>query len=73
MSTRRRKEVADICAGDCCQMAVTRAFREMQELGKPDQFAYEAALTVFRWHHPEIATQQARNIVDIWVGEGTIH
>lgn len=53
--------------GDCCRPAVERAFRELREKGQPERYCLEAALTVYRWHHPETPEAQAAGIVAGWV------
>ena len=66
-------EDGEICAGDCCQDAVRRAYREMRGKGEPESFAMGAALTVFAWHHPEIEAPRARDTIALWVHDGTMH
>lgn len=56
-----------------CQMAVTRAFREMHASGAPDSHCLDAALAVYRWHHPETAAPDAAGIVTQWVHRGALH
>ncbi len=58
---------------DCCRPAVVRAYREMREKSQPERFAYEAALTVYRWHHPEVPAPMAQQVVSGWVWTGTRH
>ncbi|HYD98634.1 MAG TPA: hypothetical protein VEH84_04570 [Alphaproteobacteria bacterium] len=59
---------------DCrCRRAVTRAFRELRGCGQPDRTAYDAALAVFRWHHPEASVSEARETVAAWVWDGVAH
>ncbi|MBI1206954.1 MAG: hypothetical protein GC191_06660 [Azospirillum sp.] len=58
---------------DCCRPAVVRAYRELCERGQPDRFAFEAAVTVYRWHHPEVPPARAGDIVSGWVWNGTPH
>lgn len=59
--------------GDCCRLAVTRAYREMQASGAPDSHCLDAALTVYRWHHPEASPPKAEDIVSAWIGQVTLH
>jgi len=59
--------------GDCCRPAVVRAYREMRDRGQPDRFCYEAAMAVYRWHHPETPDEGAEAIVSGWVFDGTRH
>ncbi|MFM2045343.1 MAG: hypothetical protein RLY86_3919, partial [Pseudomonadota bacterium] len=51
----------------CCRPAVVRAFTEMRALGQPDQYCFDAALTVYRWHHPEMPVPRASDIVSTWI------
>jgi len=58
---------------DRCLSAVRRAYRELCERGQPDRFAFEAALAVYQWHHPEVETARAHDIVLAWVSDGVRH
>jgi len=58
---------------DCCRPAVVRAFRELRALRQPDRYCLEAAVAVYRWHHPEVSESQAHGIVSEWVDEGLRH
>ena len=53
--------------------AVLRAYQELRGKGQPDRFAFEAALTVYLWHHPHVPTVEASEIVTGWVWDGVIH
>lgn len=57
------------CEGtaDCCRPAVMRAYSELREVGQPDRYAFEAALTVYRFYHPETPPDQAELVVSGWV------
>ena len=41
--------------------------RELRGKGQPDRFAFEAALTVYFWHHPLVPAAEAGEIVAGWV------
>ena len=56
----------------CCRTAVERAFDEMRERGVPDLHAFEAALFLYRFHHPDIPAHDARTEVSWWTF-GRIH
>ena len=43
--------------------AVVRVYRELRGKGQPDRFAFEAALTVYLWHHPLVPVAEAGRIV----------
>jgi hypothetical protein len=47
--------------------AVVRTYRELRGKGQPDRFAFEAALTVYFWHHPLVPAAEASEIVAGWV------
>ena len=57
----------------CCRPAVVRAYTELRARGEPDQYCLDAALTVYRWHHPETPQPQALNIVSSWVDTPVLH
>lgn len=66
--TLRAEETANnICYGDCCIGAVQRSYREMCLSGAPESIAFDAALTVFKWHHPEVKPASAVALVHGWV------
>jgi len=58
---------------DRCREAVIRAFRELSARGQPDSFAFDAALAVFHWHHPEVSDEAAGTIVASWLRCGPAH
>ncbi len=60
-------------ADDECRRAVTRAYRELRDRGQPDRFAFEAAVTVYHWHHPEVEATRALDIVHTWLWDGVPH
>lgn len=64
---RAEESANNICSGDCCISAVQRSYREMCASGAPETVAFEAALTVFKWHHPEVAAASAATLVRGWV------
>lgn len=57
---------------DCkCYAAVMRTYISLEKL--PDHVAMEAALRVYRHHHPEDSKHDATLTVERWVNEGHIH
>lgn len=72
---RAEESASNICSGDCCIGAVQRSYREMCLAGAPEVVAFDAALTVFKWHHPEVRPDQAQTLVRGWVEEplGALH
>jgi hypothetical protein len=60
-------------AASCrCRPMVERAYRELLEHGQPTAHALDAALVVMRWHHPEVPSPEAAEIVARWVA-GSAH
>lgn len=64
---RAEESANNICTGDCCIGAVQRSYSEMCASGAPEPVAFDAALTVFKWHHPEVAAANATTLVRGWV------
>ena len=54
---------------DTCRSAATRAYRELRQRGVPDRPAFEAAVVVYRCHHPESASGDAKWVVGDWIAE----
>ncbi|MEN3951399.1 hypothetical protein [Iodidimonas sp. SYSU 1G8] len=50
-----------------CQNAAIRAYEGLRERGVRDLHAFDAAVTVFRHHHPEVRPEQARHAVAEWI------
>jgi hypothetical protein len=57
----------------CCRPAVERAFTELTDLGVPLQHAVEAALIIYRFHHPDIPVCTAFVDVTRWTVGRTLH
>ncbi|MBI1181624.1 MAG: hypothetical protein GC201_13815 [Alphaproteobacteria bacterium] len=53
--------------GSACREAALRAYRSLRDSGVIDRHAFEAAVRVFRHHHPETYPLQARHIVAEWI------
>ena len=53
--------------------AVRRAYSELRDCGQPDHVAFDAALAVYRWHHPTVPDAHAAEIVSRWVWTGPVH
>lgn len=56
-----------------CRDAVTRAYRTLCAAGEPESVAFEAAMRVYRFHHPEMAPGAAAGLVERWIAAGTVH
>lgn len=50
-----------------CRDAVQRCYNGLCRCGQPERYALEAAVTVYRYHHPESSPAQAETIVSHWV------
>jgi hypothetical protein len=58
---------------DCCRPAVQRAYAELRGRGQPERYAFEAALTVYHYYHPDTPPGDAHEIVSEWVWDGIRH
>ena len=50
----------------CCRPAVERAFTELTTCGVPKCHAVEAAVIVYRYHHPDVPVSLAVTEVCRW-------
>lgn len=50
-----------------CRDAVLRAFGELKSRRVNENAAFESAVAVFRFHHPEIPPPEAIDTVDRWL------
>lgn len=50
-----------------CRTATTKAYDELRKLGESDGDAYDAAVRVYRHHHPEHPRIEAYQIVADWL------
>lgn len=57
----------------CCRHAVEQAYRRMQDSGVPDLHAYQVALTIYRYNHPDDEMQVAEASVTRWTGYASFH
>ncbi len=53
--------------GAPCRDAAMRAYEALRAGGVLDPHAFEAAVTIFRHHHPDALPRQARYIVAEWI------
>ena len=68
----RKIEIAEgvKSASDCkCYGAVMRTYKSMNS-DEPEHVAFNAALRVYRYHHPEDLKSKARLTVESWVYAG---
>lgn len=55
---------------DCeCRDAVIRAFGELRKRNMGENAAFESAVSVYRFHHPEVSKLQATDTVDRWLDQ----
>jgi hypothetical protein len=52
---------------------VQRAYNELRRFGQPERYAFEAAVTVYRYYHPAAAMPDAETVVSRWVWDGVRH
>jgi hypothetical protein len=57
----------------CCRSAVERAFAGLTASGVPAKHAVEAALVIYRAHHPDIPIENAVADVMRWTIGRTVH
>lgn len=50
-----------------CREAATRAYAALRESGVVDPRAFEAAVTVYRYHNPDAQPYHARHVVAEWL------
>ena len=50
-----------------CRDAALRAYRELMDSGKREDHAYDAAVQVFRYFHPERPRVEAYQVVADWL------
>ena len=56
------------CQADAqCRTATTRAYSEMIASGARDPHAFNAAVRVFQFHHPDARARDAQYIVADWL------
>lgn len=59
---------------DCkCYGAVLRTFKTLKAANCPEVVAREAALRVYRFHHPEDQKHKAQLTVESWIYAGHAH
>jgi hypothetical protein len=56
----------------CCRPAVERVFTALTADGMPERHAVEAAVIIYRYHHPEVPLGRAVTAVCRWTGH-TVH
>ena len=56
-----------------CRAAVQRCYTGLSGYGQPEQYALEAAITVYRYHHPECSPDEAETVVSRWVAGSRHH
>lgn len=50
-----------------CRQAVTRAYSTLKDAGADERIAFEAAGTVYSWHHPEVPKQRVPFVIADWL------
>lgn len=50
-----------------CRIATTKAYDELRKLGENEGDAYDAAVRIYRHHHPEHPRIQAYETVADWL------
>ncbi len=63
--------MCELIVGCGCAEAVMRTYRELKNRDYPDPAAFEAAATVFAYHHPGTPADRARDTVAGWLDPTT--
>ena len=50
-----------------CKSATLRAYLSLRSIGRTDAVAFENAVAVYRYHHPEAPDERAGEIVSRWL------
>ncbi|MEM6903430.1 MAG: hypothetical protein AAF556_09365 [Pseudomonadota bacterium] len=56
-----------------CKPAVIRAYEGMAASGAPERNAFEVAMRVLRYHHPEMPSDRIKITVERWLHQGEMH
>jgi len=59
--------MCELIEGCGCAEAVTRTYRELKNRAYPEPAAFEAAATVFAYHHPDSTARRVRDVVAEWL------
>ena len=52
---------------DVCYRAVTETYRQLRARGMTDLASFNAAVSVFRHHHPDVAAERVPYMVADWI------
>lgn len=55
--------------GHKCKKASLRAYQELRDRDRGDRAAFDAAVAVYRYHHPETPPRESDRIVSGWIEE----
>lgn len=68
------EEALGACLANCkCQAAVRTAYKGMVERGLAEEMAIDIATRLYRYHHPEVESDRARVVVQVWTYDGHLH
>lgn len=56
---------------DICRQAALRAYHALRMRGEGETTAFDAAVAVYRFHHPETPILDSVDLVDRWIEEST--
>ncbi len=56
-----------------CKAAVLRTYRGLVSNNRPEKFALQAAIRIYRHHHPKDTKEDSRLTVERWVYAGRHH
>jgi len=61
------REIVACSPSAACHQAVTRTYAKLRENGADEKVAFDAALTVYAWHHPEVPRSQVPYVIADWL------
>ncbi len=54
---------------DRCRRAALRAYYGLRTHGHGESAAFDAAVAVYRFHHPKTPALESIDLVDVWIEE----
>ena len=59
--------------GDICKTAALRAYYGLRTRGRGEFAAFDAAVAVYRFHHPKTPSLNSIDLVDEWIEESQLN
>ncbi|MCR9255247.1 MAG: hypothetical protein NXI16_04045 [Alphaproteobacteria bacterium] len=61
------RDIANCGNSAACHQAVTRAYSTLRDSGATDEVAFNAAKTIYSWHHPEVPKELVPYVISDWL------